>query len=162
MSFEMADNTTKIIRCALLCVACDLPAGKKVCGFLSYKANHGCSKCYGSFSSGVFGKFCYGGFDWTSCIWMARSNEQHRKHNIIAIIQNSSNKTQRQQKESEFGCRYSCLLQLPCFDPVQMVIIDPMHNLYIGTAKSIVNKIWIENGLPNKLILRKLIVEYLQ
>lgn len=33
------------IRCALLCVACDLPAGRKVCGFLSHSAALGCSKC---------------------------------------------------------------------------------------------------------------------
>ena len=32
--------------------------------------------------------------------------------------------------------RYSCLLQLPYFDPVRMTILDPMHNFYLGTAKS--------------------------
>ena len=30
-------------RCALLGVACDLPAARKCCGFLSYSANLGCS-----------------------------------------------------------------------------------------------------------------------
>ena len=34
-----------IVRCALLCVACDLPAGRKLCVFLSHSAKHGCSKC---------------------------------------------------------------------------------------------------------------------
>ena len=38
-------NTVKKIRGALLCVACDLPAGRKVCGFLSHSARYGCSKC---------------------------------------------------------------------------------------------------------------------
>lgn len=47
-------------------------------------------------------------------------------------------------------------LQLPYFDPVQMVIIDPMHNLYIGTAKSIVNKIWIENGLLTQVDIKEI------
>ena len=35
----------KLIRCALLCVACDIPAGRKVCGFLSHNAHLGCSRC---------------------------------------------------------------------------------------------------------------------
>ena len=37
------------IRCLLLSVACDLPAARKVCGFLSHAAKHGCSKCFKEF-----------------------------------------------------------------------------------------------------------------
>ena len=33
VSFMMADNSKATIRCALLCVACDLPAGRKYAGF---------------------------------------------------------------------------------------------------------------------------------
>ena len=42
----------RTIRAALLSVACDLPASKKVCGFLSHSANLGCSRCYCAFSEG--------------------------------------------------------------------------------------------------------------
>ena len=50
--------------------------------------------------------------------------------------------------ESTFGCRYSILLDLPYFDPVRMTIIDPMHNLFLGTAKHIMLKnVWIKKGL---------------
>lgn len=38
-------ESTKVIRCALLCASCDLPAGRKLCGFLSYNAHQGCSRC---------------------------------------------------------------------------------------------------------------------
>ena len=55
-----------------------------------------------------------------------------------------SSKTERQRKESQLGCRYSCFLQLPYFDAVRMLIIDPMHNLYLGTAKYIFNVIWLK------------------
>ena len=41
-----------LVRCALLCVACDLPARRKVCGFLSHSAAKGCSKCKKVFSGG--------------------------------------------------------------------------------------------------------------
>ena len=125
VSFTVADNSTATIRCALLCIACDLPAGRKVCGFLSHAANLGCSKCYCTFSSGVFGKRCYAGFERT--LWVPRSNERHRRD--IAAIRTATTKTERKKKEKELGCRYSCLLQLPYFNAVKMLIVDPMHNL---------------------------------
>ena len=56
-------------------------------------------------------------------------------------------KSAREQKESEVGCRYFCLLQLPYFDAVRMLIIDPMHNLYMGTAKYIINGVWMKKNI---------------
>ncbi len=56
LNFDTHDYSTQTIRCALLCVGCDLPAGRKVCGFLSYTANLGCSRCYHAFGTGVFGQ----------------------------------------------------------------------------------------------------------
>ena len=50
-------------------------------------------------------------------------------------------------KESELGCRYSCLLELPYFDPVRMLQVDPMHNLYLGTAKYIFHDVWVKTGI---------------
>ena len=41
------------VRCALLCVACDSPAGRKACGFLAHSANLGCTKCMHVFSGSV-------------------------------------------------------------------------------------------------------------
>ena len=41
----------------------------------------------------------------------------------------------QKQIEREYGCRYSALLELPYFNVVRMCIIDPMHNLLLGTAK---------------------------
>ena len=39
------------IRCALTCITCDLPATRKICGFLSFCASQGCSKCMKKFPS---------------------------------------------------------------------------------------------------------------
>jgi len=63
VSFDTCDCGTQMICCALLCIGCDLPAGRKVCGFLSYSANLGCSRCYCNFGTGVFGKHNQSGFD---------------------------------------------------------------------------------------------------
>ena len=49
--------------------------------------------------------------------------------------------------ESKLGCRYSVLLQLPYFDPVRMLQLDPMHNLYLGTSKMVIRKVWIERNI---------------
>ena len=35
------------------------------------------------------------------------------------------------KEESKLGCRYSVLVKLPYFDAPRMVIVDPMHNLFL-------------------------------
>lgn len=64
----------------------------------------------------------------------------------MQLIQQSKTKTEQAQKESQYGCRYSVLLKLPYFDPPRMLIIDPMHNLFLGTGKHMLN-IWLEHKL---------------
>ena len=137
-------NSGAVTKCrfALICCSCDLPAGRKVVGFLSHSANLGCSRCYCKFSTGKFGVQDYSGFD--RCNWQLRSNDQHRKD--VQDINKCTTKTKRQEMESLRGCRYSSLLELPYFDPVKMLTIDPMHNLYIGTAKYMF-KLWLKLNL---------------
>ena len=43
-------NTTIQMRLAISCITCDIPATRKVCGFLSHNANLGCNKCYYNFA----------------------------------------------------------------------------------------------------------------
>ena len=51
--------------------------------------------------------------------------------------------------ESEFGCHYSVLTKLPYFDPINMLVIDPMHNLFLGTSKHMLN-LWLQLDLVTK------------
>ena len=133
------------VKCVLLCAACDLPASKKLCGFLGHSATCGCSKCMKKFLGGV-GSKDYSGFDRDS--WESRSNTQHRQH--VELVKAAPNKTQQQQLESLYGCRYSVLLELPYFDPVRMCIIDAMHNFYLGTAKHIMKNVWLAKNIINQ------------
>ena len=48
--------------------------------------------------------------------------------------------------EVKHGVRYSCLIQLPHFDPIKFAIVDPMHNLLLGTAKHVLF-VWIKKGI---------------
>ena len=54
-----------------------------------------------------------------------------------------------QRAESNIGLRYSVLFPLPYFDPVQFTIIDPMHNLYLGSGKHAF-EVWFERDLITK------------
>ena len=47
--------------------------------------------------------------------------------------------------------RVDCILRLPYFDCVRFTIIDPMHNLFLGTAKNILKNIWLDNFSANNL-----------
>ena len=136
------ESVPKLVRCALVCASCDLPAARKVCGFLGHMAAYGCSKCLKRFS-GSFGRMDYSGFDRES--WIKRTNRQHRQ-DALALAQSTS-KSALQRNESKAGCRYSVLLELPYFDAPRMCVIDPMHNLFLGIAKHYIHHIWIDTGI---------------
>ena len=139
-SFESPNKSVRF-RLALLCVGCDIPASRKLCGFLGHAATKGCNKCMKSFEGGV-GEKNYGGFN--SDEWEMRNSEDHRK--IVNKIVSTKTKTHRENLEKTFGVRYSVLLNLEYFDPIRMTIIDPMHNLFLGTAKKMLH-IWKEKEI---------------
>ena len=124
-------------------VASDLPAGRKVCGFLSHNANKGCTVCFCSFSES-FGRSNFSNFN--RDLRTPRKAITHRA-NIRSILQSKS-VSEKSKLESEHGCRYSILLELPYFDPVRMLLIDPMHNLFLGTGKEGDPKILVRKTDP--------------
>ena len=102
------------IRCILICVTCDIPAGRKVCGFLGHSAQLGCTKCLKPFPGSV-GAMNYSGFNRST--WPPRTVESHRIN--IQRIQQFKTKHAQMVLESKLGCRYSVLMQLPYFDPLK-------------------------------------------
>ena len=129
----------KKIRCALLCVACDLPAGRKVCGFLSHNAHFGCYRCWKKFRGSV-GSMDFSGFDREH--WRTRTGSEHRMLATRQICMTT--KSYRDDAESSSSCRYSVLLELPYFDAPHMLIVDPMHNLFLRCAKHFMKSILID------------------
>lgn len=134
------------IRAALSCVACDIPASRKVCGFLGHNAKLGCNKCLKVFAQrkNRRGKFVavYGGYDREN--WTLRNNEQHRDR--VVQLKNERSTSALRKAESSLGVRYSVLLSLPYFDPVRFTVVDPMHNLYLGSGKHVF-KVWMDRNL---------------
>lgn len=70
---------------------------------------------------------------------------QHRSD--VRKIHQCTTKTQMEKMTSKLGCCYSILLELPYFLPIEMVLIDPMHNLFLGTAKHSARDLWIGRNI---------------
>ena len=136
-------QTFVTIRMALVCVMCDIPAARKVCGFAGHSAVHGCSKCYKEFQAGLLDyKLDYSGYDRDS--WKLRNDNEYKIQYLKA-----STKAMRTSLVSQYGVRYSLLIQLPYFDIVRMHVVDPMHNLLLGTPKHMMN-IWTQDNIISK------------
>lgn len=64
-------------------------------------------------------------------------------------MKNFKSKTEAEKLASKLGTRYTVLLELPYYEAIQMCAIDPMHNLFLGTAKRVFSR-WIENDIIGK------------
>ena len=138
-------------RLALLCISCDIPASRKACGFLGHSAKIGCSKFLKVFP-GEFGYRDYSGFNRE--LWPLRANNNHCTK--VAALKYCSTPTARAEEESKIGALYSVLLELPYVDIVRFSIIDPMHNLFLGTAKSFFKNILIGRSILTQASLQLL------
>ena len=132
------DECDKIVQCAVLCIACDIPAGRKICGLPWYTAHYACSRCKKYFP-GTFGCIDYSGFNRNS--WPPRTTSEHRS--VATQIWKAGTLAEIKHIESQCGYHYSALLNLPYLDISGMLKVDPMHNLFLGTSKRIIKKIWI-------------------
>ena len=99
--------------------------------FSGHSAILGCSKCKKKFP-GKIGERNYSGFDRSK--WDPRTSEGHRQD--MEKVNACKTPTARSAKESEIGSRYSVLSELPYVNLISMVVIDPMHNLFLGKSLS--------------------------
>ena len=54
-----------------------------------------------------------------------------RHRSDVKTIKVCTTKTEMEKLESQLGCRYSVSLDLLYFCPIEMLLIDPMHNLFL-------------------------------
>lgn len=138
----------RTIRVALALISSDIPATRKVCGFYGFNALHGCSKCMKQFPKSSFvDPPNFSGFQRDT--WPARDLKIHHAKALEA--KNARTNAAREKIQGELGIRYSELLRLPYLDIIRCHLIDPMHNLYLGTAKNVFS-LWKANKiLPEPL-----------
>ena len=68
-----------------------------------------------------------------------RSEHDHRQQAFTAMHQNNAAACYRIEKEH--GSRFTAFMELSYFDSVRFHIVDPMHNLYLGTSKYVMKQI---------------------
>ena len=134
-----------LYRGAILLAASDIPAARKLCGFKGHSAERACSKCFKGFPGSVKTGRDFSGFDREH--WPRRCNGLHRRY--ADKVRRAANKTTHEKLATRYGCYFSVLLELEYFDAVRFTVVDPMHNLFLGTAKSMF-QLWIERDLLTK------------
>ena len=112
----------RLVRCAIVCVVCDLPAARKTTGFVSFSHNHFCAVCECTLKENGY-------HDFNPESWTRRTNKSCRHS---AKLYRRAGVEHRQKVADKTGVRWSELLRLPYFDPAQFVVVDPMHNLLLG------------------------------
>ncbi|KIJ57701.1 hypothetical protein HYDPIDRAFT_71487, partial [Hydnomerulius pinastri MD-312] len=133
----------RVVRVILVAVVCDKPAAHKIGGFASHSHTYFCTCCWISiddksnvraFENGAF---------------RPRTNEEQR--HLGERYRNLSTPTARKNFVKEFATRYTQLARLPYFDLVNQIVIDPMHNLFLGLVKTHFYNIWVQNKIlrPN-------------
>ena len=140
-----------IIRAAITCCASDIPASRKLCGFVGHSAKLGCSKCSKEFTSLISSdgsnekKRDYSGYN--RQLWSERSLSEHQEQSNNYL--KAKTKVDQKSIEDDFGLRYCILLDLPYFDPIRFSVVDPMHNLFLGSAKHVM-QVWVDKGILTK------------
>ena len=143
-------NGEKTIHAAFLCTGCDIPAGKKLCGFKGWGTARGCNRCFNVFEGEGFNK-SYADFNRAS--WPKRTNSEYHKQ--AEEIKKANTLGAREALETKYGIRYTSLLDLPYYDAIRMsTIVDPLHNL--GTAKHVLKDIWLDRKIVSRNSLESL------
>lgn len=114
----------RVVRGALACVVCDLPAARKVAALANHRSgNFLCSLCRKTRAN----------IDNMRDSPSRRSSLEMRS-NAHAWATASTNAQQEAIFQSA-GVRFSELWRLCYWDPTRQLVIDPMHNLLLGVAQ---------------------------
>ena len=141
------ETSSKHIRAAIICCACDIPAARKLCGLISARA--ACHLCEKVANFDDRNQSNFGGFDDMNQWFVKRDADEIR--NNAYIWKECNTEDARKNHVSETFVRWSEIYRLPYFDPTKFLIVDPMHCLFLGIAKWIVTRLWIEeNRLTTK------------
>lgn len=135
-----------LVRVALMSVNCDIPAARKVAGFMGQSAHKACNKCSTVFpriSTGVnSSKPDFSNFDDEH--WIMRDSIQQRQEAFDWL--DATHITQQRALQTSTGSKWSELHRLCYFDVVRLTTVDPMHNLFLGTPKRMI-EVWEGRGL---------------
>src|SRR2546429_9874792 len=124
----------KRVRPKLIFVMCDIPATRKICGHFSALVS--CHRCEKK-ANYEEGKHNFAGMSNMNDWFISKNLNQH--HQDAVRWRRCNSKASRKRFVKQSGVRWSELLRLSYFDPIRFIIIDPMHYLFLGIVKWIVN-----------------------
>jgi hypothetical protein len=140
--FLMFTRAGRLVRVILVAVVCDKPAAHKIGGFASHSHNNFCTLCWiSAHDKGREVSFQAGGASLVSHrifrfspppAFCPRTNDEHRR--LGKQYRQLCTPTARKTFVKENATRYTQLSRLPYFDLVEQVVIDPMHNLFLGSS----------------------------
>ena len=107
---------------ALPCAAADIPATRKVCGFVGHSANKACSKCLNFLPGGFQEERDFSGFQRRNCEKLKAAKSQSEYDRLSRL----------------YGVHYSALCKLNYFD---CVCFHVTKDLIIINNKSIIIKL---------------------
>lgn len=123
----------RLVVCAIILVVCDCPAARKVAGFASYTHNYFCHVCYCTRKEHGYSNTNY--YKWKRRAHTdVRAEAEQWKSDLDNAV-NDPGAPPTDPKASAHGIRWSSLLRLPYFDIVRFVVVDGMHNLFLGIIK---------------------------
>lgn len=160
------DNVSEVIhrRVALLAVACDVPAGRKLLGFISHSSKRGCSRCDCEHETipKTSGKKGPPKINWGAPVgaddqgnFKPRTRDAH--YDAGRKWFKATSDKARSAVSSGTGYRWTPFLRLSYFDPARMLVLDPLHNVWEGMFKDLLKK-WVNSpdhklrALPEKLL----------
>jgi hypothetical protein len=117
----------RVVRCALICVVSDLPAARKISGFASFHHTQMCAMCHCTRRQHDSLN------DSFATLGTRRTNEEIR--NSAQLYLDAADEKERSEAVHNSGIRCSELLRLPYFDISCFVVVDAMHNLFLGLVQ---------------------------
>lgn len=138
------NSNGRFVRGAVIGCSSDVPATRKLCGFIS--ARIACYRCY-KYANFVNNQPNFGGFDDFDEWFVERDIDTIREK--ASEWKKCETEEARKNHVSQYHVRWSEVYRLDYFNPVRFCVVDPMHCLFLGVAKWIVTKLWIGEGILN-------------
>lgn len=122
----------RVVRVAVIPLVCDLPAVRKTSGFASYSAFHFCNFCQllSTDMNNVDRETWPPAYSWVEHLEYAYA------------WRDAPNAAVRKTIFDDRGLRWSELLRLPYWDPTRYVLVDAMHNLFLGEFRHHCIRVW--------------------
>ncbi|KAJ7739013.1 hypothetical protein B0H16DRAFT_1729688 [Mycena metata] len=132
----------RLVRVALVAVVCDKPAAHKLGGFASHSHTNFCTICWiRQAMKSSPEAFQENGF-------RAQTDAEHRRMQREYL--KCTTKSARDAFVKKNAARWSELHRLPYFNICEMIVVDPMHNLFLGVVKTHLCHIWVQLNVLRK------------